>query len=386
MAFTNRFRLPFKLTRPQFLEERETFRKSNGVIVVLSNIIRKQYEGETDNWPEKLHERFKIALSHDNVTIEGERYAGDIVQEGDYTINWSDFLDYPLAKATFKVFATPFDASNTNCGVCADYIQVVAVDDNLGNLTEGQAVDAAVLANDSICCDPAELTIITTNSNYVQSIAINGQELSIQIKSPVATQNNVLLATYRVQCENGQYDEANVYANITGSEEVCLAPQALTVHSITEDSATVTVFGPFPLPSNGREWELRQGFTVVDSGVLMLGSLIFLSGLQPSTTYTIYVRSNCGDGDFSDYLQDTFTTDPPSETESCGSYSVYFDNGSGQPHQVAFIEYYDCNGDTKYEPVRNQQSITICALQNSPGDPVLINGGPDVDIVYLGLC
>lgn len=387
MAFLNRFRLPFRLTRPQFVEERSVFRKSNGQIQVLSSVIRKQYEGETDNWPEKLHERFKIALSHDNVTIEGERYAGDVVQDGDYTIAWSDFLDYPLAKAAFKVLATPFDASNTNCGVCADYIQIVAVDDTLPDLTEGQTISVAVLNNDSICCDPVALTLITSNSDYVESIAVEGMQLNIEIKDPVATQNNVLLATYRVQCENGQYDEANVYANVTGSEEACLAPEAVTINDIDADSARITVWPPSPAPADGYEWELRQGLTVIDSGAFVPGPLFFnVSGLDPSTEYTVYVRSVCGPGDFSNYVQQSFTTNPPDDTGTCGRYQLTMDDGSGDPSHFSNVQYYDCNGDPANQIVPNQNSTFICALQTTPGDPVFINAGSDVTVSYLGLC
>lgn len=384
MAFVNRFRLPFKLTRPQFLEERQTFRKTNGVIVVLSSIIRKQYEGETDNWPEKLHERFKIALAHDNVTIEGERYVGDVVQDGDYTINWSDFLDYPLAKATFKVLATPFNASNTNCGVCQDYIQVVAEDDYLPDLTEGQSIGFLPLDNDSICCDPATISIITTDSNYVESLEIIGNQINMVIKNPVATQNNVLLATYRVQCENGQYDEANIYANITGSLVTCFAPAQVIVNLVTSDSAHVIILVNIlnPIPPDW-EWELRIGFTVVQTGVSPT-TTFDLTGLDPSTTYTIYVRGKCGEDDYSSYQSRTFTTDPPSQTESCGNYRLSANSLGGDPFGSA--SYYDCNGDEQFIPVPAFADRDICALQNSPGDPVYIQPSFGIAVTYLGLC
>src|SRR5688500_4747561 len=99
MAFTNRVRLPFKLHKPQFVETREDYRKANGETKTLSVVIRKVYEGVTDDMSEKLHERLKIALAHDNVVVEGDRYVGVITQEADYQIEWSDFLSRPIAPA-----------------------------------------------------------------------------------------------------------------------------------------------------------------------------------------------------------------------------------------------------------------------------------------------
>src|SRR5688572_11990655 len=115
MAFKNRVRLPIKLHKPQFPEETEEYRKANGVTVVLSVVIRKVYEGQTDSLPEKLHERLKIALRHDSVIIEGDKYVGAITQEGSYDIEWIDFLSKPIAQAKFKANVTPFNASNSNC-------------------------------------------------------------------------------------------------------------------------------------------------------------------------------------------------------------------------------------------------------------------------------
>src|ERR1700749_4669286 len=102
MRFSNRIRLPFKLHKPQFLEDANRYRKANGVTVTLSVVVRKVYEGLTDSIPEKLHERLKIALVHDSVQVEGDKYVGVITQEGDYQIEWQDFLSYPLAQGKFK--------------------------------------------------------------------------------------------------------------------------------------------------------------------------------------------------------------------------------------------------------------------------------------------
>lgn len=388
MPFVNRIRLPIKVTRPQLVAERDIFRKANGEIKVLSVVIRKSYEGETDLLPEKYHDRLMIALNHDDVRIEGDKYVGDVVQDGDYTINWVDFLDYPIAKASFKIFATPFDASNTNCGTCEDVIQVVTNDDNIGTVEEGSSIEVDVLANDDICCYPVTVTVITTNSDYVQSISVVDNELHIVIKDDVSTQNNVLLATYRAQCENGQYDEANVYADITGSgAAVCQSPTGLQIDSIAAESVTISWDN---VPFVSWEWKLYLATDLinpVDTGT-SLDNDVTLSGLTPATQYVFTLRTACGGGEFSNYAQLPFTTNPSEGTETCGSYRLcYFNAIDEDPAPNRAFDYMDCNGDMQMVIVANFECEVVCALQNSEGDPVLISpDGPFGGINYEGLC
>jgi len=390
MAFINRIRLPFKITRPQFLEERDVFRKANGVTKVLNVVINKQYEGETDLWPEKWHERFKIAIAHDNLSIEGEKYIGGIVQTGDYTINWVDFLDYPIAKATFKVLVTPFDASNSNCGICSeDFLQVVANDDNIGEVNEDTTFDVDVLANDAACCDPVELSILTYNSNYVQSVTINGDNtLHFVLKDNLITQNNITLATYRVACDNGQYDMANVIADIAGSSEAdCLSPTGLTITDITATDAqadwdTMVGAGAY----NFALYLATDLINPIASGAVFL-SQVPLSGLTPETDYVLFVQSICDDDVVSNFAQAPFTTIAAEPDETCGEYEACFNDSDYTEHQIAAVQYTDCNGDFQILFVTNFTCRTFCALQNSPGDPVLINTGSLItSLTYLGLC
>lgn len=385
MAFVNRIRLPFKITRPQFQEERDVFRKANGEIKVLSAVIRKRYEGETDHWPEKLHERFKIALSHDNVSIEGEKYIGGVVQDGEYTINWPDFLDYPLGKAQFFVFATPFDASNSNCGGCEDFIQVVAEDDVVpGNTLENFLISWDVLANDSICCEPVQLFIVSTNSTYVQSASVNpgNAGISITTKSSFPSGTNVVLATYRVQCENGQYDEANIIAeNVVGSEEPpCQSPTDISVTSLNTTGVTIEWTAPTPAPDSYifELHELDNLGVPVSTGETP-DAFISIGELTPGTAYRFYIRSNCGDTQ-SDWQYIDFVTQEEDAPIICGRYRL-----TPTRFAIESFNYVDCNGEQQIgNLVGNAKEI--CMLQNSPGDPVLFNGSQYITITYLGPC
>lgn len=388
MAFVNRFRLPFKITRPQFQEARDIFSKANGVTVVLNSVIRKRYEGETDHWPEKLHERFKIALSHDNVTIEGEKYMGGVVQDGDYTINWTDFLDYPLAKGQFFVFVTPFEASNSNCGACEDFIQVVANDDIVpGVMIEGQGLQMNVLANDDVCCDPVEIFIVSYNTDYVAGASINldNNFVGFTMKEEFASQAGVILVTYRVQCANGQYDEANIIADVVGSvEPPCESAVNINIAATDVDAVAVDWDAPTNPPANGYEWELYEA---ADLGVAVqtgttTDTEVSIGGLTPGTAYRFYLRSACAEDSFSDWQYIEFSTQAEDQPPICGRYRVTNPVIAG----LTSFQYMDCNGTTQTVPMGGAGNREVCMLQNSPGSPVYFQGNSFMTLTYLGTC
>lgn len=389
MAFTNRVRLPFKLHKPQFPEERDVYRKANGVTVTLSAIVRKVYEGITDELPEKLHERLKIALVHDNVVVEGDKYVGLITQEGDYQIEWSEFLSRPIAQAKFKAEVTPFNATNSNCGTCEEYSQIVAVNDDLGDLDEDNFYTFEPLANDDICCFPVTITIITYDSTYIDSLVINpDNSITFHIPANVPDINGVVLMTYRAECDNGMYDEANVTANVDGTDPtpVCLAPTNLILVSVESDTSAIFAWNdPSPAPGCDYSWEVRNFIgSVIASGDTPTSSVL-VTGLPSDADFLrFFVRSNCCDGFYSNYVGPViFSLPPPSDTDTCGEYELYNEN-------LFFFRtatYIDCNGEEQTQIVTSNNTISICALQTSPGVPVQIDtNSSELHVTYIGLC
>lgn len=388
MAFTNRIRLPFKLSKPQFVEESTDYRLANGVTKVLEVVIRKVYEGDTDYWPEKIHERFKIALRHDSVKIEGDKYIGFITQEGDYQIEWPDFLNYPLGPAKFKANVTPFNATNSNCGTCEEFTQVVCNDDDAGTLDEDTTYVIPVLDNDEICCSPITISLVTFNSTYLSTCIVNANnEIEIHTKTPLPIVNDVLLVTYRAQCDNGQYDEANIIGDLNGTDPtpVCNAPTSLLIQDITD--TTVTITWSQPLGSLSYEWQLFLASdlgTPVQTGTAdTADNNAVITGLTPGESYRFYVRSVCDGGSFSGYVYIDFTMNPPSGDENCGHYHLT----NSDPANVWAISYIDCNGMNQNINLPPLHERDICALQNSFGDPVDITPeSPLIDISYVDLC
>lgn len=113
----NRVRVPIYVSKPQFSDNESVYVRSDGSIKILKSVTKKEYECNVDYLNADMHERLKVALSHDNVLLTSETYTGGIRKDGNYEINWQD-LNYDLAPAGFKAFTTPYLVRNDNCEVC----------------------------------------------------------------------------------------------------------------------------------------------------------------------------------------------------------------------------------------------------------------------------
>lgn len=390
MAFKNRVRLPMKVTRPQFPEERVNFRKADGTTKTLSVVVRKEYEGETDYLPEGWHEKLKIALAHDTITIEGDRYIGDISQTGEYTIEWPDFLDYPTGKAKFKAEVTPFNETNSNCMTCEEATQLELTDDTItgmygADLQEGETYEWNVAENDNICCYPATFSIVWLNTDYLTGYSISDAGVvTITLGTDLVSVNGLKLATYRVTCPNGNYDEADIYANVEGSTEGCLAPTNLQSSIVSPTEIEYSWDEPF---ANGTYYyELYEGTgpigSPLQSGLVDIQTSISLSGLDPNTQYYFRVRTVCY-GSESNYITSDTTT--PIQGDTCGEYIVSVDDFTGNPSNWYTCKYRNCSGELATTIIFNQNSATICALQTTPSVPVTLVC-PYAEVSYQGLC
>lgn len=399
MPFKNRVRLPFHLNKPQYPETRTVYRRADGKTVVQSVIIRKEYQGSTDYWPEGIHEKFKIALAHDTTTVEADIYIGDISQDGDYTINWPEG-NYPAAPATFKAEVTPFSATNSNCQTCEDANQV-----NLGDdvypfpLLEGSTNNTfPSYGNDTVCCWPATFSIIYYNTDVVANATIDSSlVVHIDLKSPIKSYTHLKIATYRVTCPNGGYDEADVYADITGSlADPCLAPTDLGAFIILNDGATMEWTAPASPPALGYHWQLfradNPGSPFLEGDEPTTAHL-FSPLLDPGTDYIFYVASKCAADVLSNYAEVDFTTTGSSGGGggggNCGRYSVFYGNPVF-PYQNSHVTYINCAGVMQSDVLINGIARQICALENSPGNPEsIVVEGEDPryhDYAYIEPC
>jgi hypothetical protein len=113
----NIVRLPIYLKNPQFPKKREVYRKSNGVQKVLSSLVEKEYEIETEQMPEVFHEAVAIMLGHDDVRVvcpNIREITVDVIEADTYNPQWEG-EGILFAKGKGKVKVATFSHANSNC-------------------------------------------------------------------------------------------------------------------------------------------------------------------------------------------------------------------------------------------------------------------------------
>lgn len=126
--------------------------------------------------------------------------------------------------------------------------------------------------------------------------------------------SNGITYQYRVSAIGPVCTAPSNTINVTTS---CSLPTAVTAGSVTETGATISWTATNPAPSGGYEYEVRtsgaagSGATgLAASGNTAAGvTTATLSLLNPGYAYSVYVRSNCGSGDFGNWTSAvTFST------------------------------------------------------------------------------
>lgn len=392
MAFKNRIRLPIYVTTPQFPIEANRFRKANGATVTQSVVIRKTYNLITDYLSERLHQRLVMALNHDEVTVENDKYFGDISVDGKYEITWPEFLDYPLGQGSAVLEVTPFNYTNSNCQTCEQVSQLSLVDDTIPEpLAEGVPTEVNVIANDSICCFPIQIEVVSFNESYLSDATVNDSGvMTLTALNPAPAGTGILLATYRVSCPDGSYDEADVYGDIDGSEPGCDPPTDIfTLDPLPPPPFDYTFEWNAPAipPAGGYEWILFRADTPgvpVDSGSTM-GLSDIVTAPDPDTDYIFFIRSVCGEGLYSDYVQYPFTT-IFSGAENCGSFNLYADDGTVFLNMYSY-SYMNCSGIIVNALIQNLQTQTLCMLMDEDNNPYYFeSAGGFVNVTYVEPC
>lgn len=394
--FRNRVRLPIHAYTPQFPTEANRFRLANGVTKTQSVTIRKTYEVRTDLMSEGFHQKLVIALNHDDVTIEGDKYIGGITVDGEYAIEWPEFLDYPLGAAKVTIQVTPFDATNTNCATCDVLTQLTLVDDDAAEFAEGEVKLVSTFDNDTICCYPPVATIVSFNTGYLDSATIDPVTgiATLTAKDPATTVGSIVMATYRVTCPDGSYDEADIYGSIAGSAAACEQPSGIDIsYSIDGPpfDVTMSISNPAVTPPSGFEWILYDSDNPgvpIDSGTEM-DNIIEFTVSNANHEYLFSVRSACGEGVFSPYTNQEFTTPDPSGTVTdCGSFQVVVDDGTLDNLTPYSYSYMDCGGTIVNAIGRNLRTYQICMLMDAFNNPVYFESddGPYFNVTYTEPC
>jgi hypothetical protein len=147
----------------------------------------------------------------------------------------------------------------------------------------------------------------------------------------------------------------------------CLSPSAVTASNITATGVGISWTAPSPAPSVGYEWLIvatgaGSGGTPIATtpaaGAVTGTSVTGITGLTASTTYDIWVRSDCGSGLYSPYVGPiTFTTRPAND-ECLGAVALTV-NASNV-----------CTSTTSGTSVNASQSQAACTGTGTADDDV----------------
>lgn len=389
MAFHNRVRLPLTIDKPQFGGTKQLYTKANGDTVLLSSTLKKTYQGSTDWMPEKWLEALFIGLNHSHVAIEGEKYMGGVALDGDtYQIDWDEIFHTPAAGVKFQVLVTPYDESNPNCLTCSEAGQLQAVDDTMPDpLEENTTYEIDVVANDNICCYPVSFSILSFNSDYLDSVTIDASgTATLHLKTGLTIVNNLKLFTYRVTCGDGDvFDDADVFGNVNGSVSACLAPTGLIISDVTDTTFHAAWTAPSPAPGHYL-WQILSspGGVVLQSGDTP-DTFFDGSGLIVNTPYSFQVAGECADTDGDDesnFIRQDFST-TPADPLHCGSFRLFPSAGAS----TGTITYLGCDGLYHTIAATILTPVTICALQSAPGVYADISSTfTTLTITYLDFC
>jgi len=139
---------------------------------------------------------------------------------------------------------------------------------------------------------------------------------TITATASTLTPNTTYTLHVRSDCGSGDFSTWAQSSTFT-TPLSCFPATAVSGTATTPTSANLSWTAPTTVPSTGYQWEVRSSgaggsgaIGLADSGSTVAGIVTASSSLlAANTTYRLYVRSNCGAGDFSTWAQSsTFTT------------------------------------------------------------------------------
>jgi hypothetical protein len=140
-------------------------------------------------------------------------------------------------------------------------------------------------------------------TDNLATILYNGESLTTVYSKPAATITYTASAT-----ASGSGCVRNQTVTVT-VESQCDVPTSVTSSDVTATTATISWTAPVTPVGFGYEYEVRTSGAAGSgsTGLFVAGSTpvgvtsALITGLNPLTLYNVYVRSNCGNGNFSDW-------------------------------------------------------------------------------------
>ncbi|MBS1548865.1 MAG: fibronectin type III domain-containing protein [Bacteroidetes bacterium] len=220
--------------------------------------------------------------------------------------NGGDVID------SFSIPGASFNHANTGCstGAYGDYYATETINLQAGvpysfqttNNYSGQKVKIWVDFNNdgTFANDASELvssgTVATSNS-------VNGNIMIPGAVTPGTYRMRIAdrWSTDPIPCNTAGYGEAHDYKVVISAPPACVSPTAFATANVTSTSVDTSWTASTSNPANGYVIYYDTSNTPpTDTTTPILtnitGTSQVISGLQPSTTYYLWIRSNCGTG------------------------------------------------------------------------------------------
>ena len=137
------------------------------------------------------------------------------------------------------------------------------------------------------------------------------------------------------------------------SAPTCIAPILNASSNITQTSATISWTAPTSIPSNGYQYIVStSNITPTGTGTATTLNSINLTGLIPDTTYYVFIRSDCGSGNFSSWTPfGIFTTGYCISTSTSTTYYINNFSTSGGNSNISNLNSgYSTTGYGNFTP------------------------------------
>ncbi|MCE2982284.1 MAG: choice-of-anchor J domain-containing protein, partial [Parachlamydia sp.] len=212
---------------------------------------------------------------------------------------WITYTTYGVGSSIAAGLYTDFNSGANN-----DYLILPRM-----TLTGNQRLKFFVRARST--SEPNDYRVVLSTTDNQPASFTNVLMPLTQVSSTTMTEISAIdLSAYSgdvyiaVHVPSGGLDGYYLYVDNFTVEDIpsCLEASALVTSNLTSNSVTISWTAPSPAPSNGYDYEIRtsgaagSGATgLITSGSVAAGvTTANITGLTANTTYSAYVRSNCG--------------------------------------------------------------------------------------------
>ena len=196
----NRIRLPLYLGQPTYPEEESIYRDSGGYGNINKSLVREVYNVTTDEFPAWWIRALRAVLVHDVVSVTSLSYTGDVVKEGDFSPEYSDYRNYPLARVAFKLAADEYLLKKNNCAECEDN-SIALIDPAIAFSGSSGSVNLASYIGPH-CCAPFVISVYSFRNDLLTAVTVTGLVVNYTARSPAGIAPSPLppFIRLRVQC------------------------------------------------------------------------------------------------------------------------------------------------------------------------------------------